>query len=223
MKAMLLAAGFGERMRPLTETTPKPLLQVGGKALIDYHLEALQAAGFTEFVINVSWLGEQIEAHFAPALAAGVAIRFSREQQPLETAGGIVKALPLLGAEPFLVVNADVWTDYPLHALRNAAVPAGGAHLLLVDNPPHHPGGDFHLQASGLLDRRESPRHTYAGIGVYAPAFFAGVAPGKRPLLPLLEAAVARGALSGEHYAGRWCDVGTPERLRALDADLGIL
>ena len=217
---MILAAGYGKRMRPLTDATPKPLLKVAGRALIDYHIDALTEAGFCEFVINVSWLSEQIEAHFA---GRGLALEFSREDTPLESAGGIIQALPLLGDAPFLVVNADVWTDYAMANLRQVEPSPAGAHLVLVDNPGHHPSGDFYRQEAGLLDRRRYGRLTYSGLGVYTPAFFAGVSPGERPLLPLLEAAVARGSLTGEHYTGRWVDVGTPARLSALDADLAIL
>lgn len=219
MKAMILAAGYGKRMRPLTDTTPKPLLRVAGRALIDYHIEALSEAGISDFVINVSWHAEQIEAHFAER---NLAIQFSREEVPLEAAGGIVQALPLLGDAPFLVVNADIWTDYPISQLSRVVPPGDGAHLVLVDNPGHHPAGDFHRQASGLLDRRRYARLTYAGIGLFTPGLFAGVSPGQKPLLPLLEAAVQHGKLTGEYHQGRWVDVGTPERLAALDADLAI-
>ncbi|MEE4191421.1 MAG: nucleotidyltransferase family protein [Halieaceae bacterium] len=221
MKAMILAAGRGERMRPLTEHTPKPLLPVAGRPLIEYHVERLLAAGFDGLVINVSWLGEQIVAHLE-ASSWAQHIRWSREDTPLETAGGIVQALPLLGDAPFAVVNGDIWTDYPFAALQEQAPPPGGAHLVLVDNPAQHPRGDFRLQASGLLDRGQQDRHTYSGIGVYTPALFAGLAAGARPLLPLLEQAIAADALSGEHYAGDWEDVGTPERLAALDERLAI-
>ncbi len=221
MKAMILAAGRGERMRPLTEHTPKPLLRVGGKALIEYHVERLLAAGFESLVINVSWLSEQIVAHLAASPWAQH-IHWSREATPLETAGGIVQALPLLGDAPFAVVNGDIWTDYPFEQLLAQVPAAGGAHLVLVDNPAQHPQGDFRLRARGLLDRGEGERHTYSGIGVYSPALFADLEPGPRPMLPLLEQAIATGALSGEHYPGGWEDVGTPERLAALDARLAI-
>ncbi len=220
MKAMILAAGRGERMRPLTEHTPKPLLQVGGKPLIEYHVERLLAAGFEALVINVSWLGEQIVAALAASPWAD-RIHWSREEVPLETAGGIVQALPLLGDAPFAVVNGDIWTDYPFADLLATAPPPGGAHLVLVDNPPQHPAGDFRLQA-GLLDRGEGERFTYSGVGVYSPGLFADCAPGARPLLPLLERAIGAGALAGEHYRGDWEDVGTPQRLAALDARLAI-
>ena len=221
MKAMILAAGKGERMRPLTELKPKPLLKVGDKPLMQYHVERLVAAGFRELVVNVSWLGEQIVEYFDHR-DWGCEIRWSREEEPLETAGGIVQALPMLGEEPFAVINGDIWTDFPFERLFEVALGTADAHLVLVDNPPQHPEGDFHLQA-GQLDRSGSPRLTYSGIGVSSPRLFAGCQPGKLPLLPLLEAAIARQALVGEHHPGRWEDVGTPERLAALDAQLAIL
>ena len=225
MKAMILAAGKGERMRPLTEQVPKPLLEVGGKPLIQYHVEGLVAAGFTELVVNVSWLGEQIE-RFLGSRPWGCEIRFSRETSPLETAGGILKALPLLGDAPFALVNGDIWTDYPMDSLRrHRSLAPGHAFLVLVDNPPQHSEGDFHLYPDGRL-QPDAPagtaRLTYAGIAAIHPAFFAGSAPGKQPLLPFLLRAMAKARVTGEHYAGQWEDVGTPERLRALDARLGI-
>jgi len=222
MKAMILAAGRGERMLPLTEHTPKPLLCVGGKPLIQYHVENLVAAGFTELVINVSWLGDQIEAFFA-GRDMGCTISWSREAEPLETAGGIVQALPLLGGDRFAVVNGDIWTDYPLQGLRQA--PEGGAHLVLTENPAQHPAGDFCLQADGMLVPRDADpaaSSTYTGLGVYSVSMFAQARPGKQALLPFLQAAMAQGRLSGEHYSGKWFDVGTPDRLAALDASLGI-
>ncbi len=218
---MILAAGRGERMRPLTEHTPKPLLEVGGKPLIEYHVERLLAAGFEGLVVNVSWLGEQIVERLR-ASPWGDQVSWSREQAPLETAGGIVQALSLLGDAPFAVVNGDIWTDYPFANLLAVDPPEAGAHLVLVDNPPQHPQGDFHLARSGLLDRRAGDRFTYSGLGVYSPAMFGGCEPGARPLLPLLEQAIAAGVLRGEHYSGDWEDVGTPERLEALDARLAI-
>lgn len=226
MKAMILAAGIGERMRPLTNDRPKPLLEVGGKPLIQYHLENLVCAGFSELVINVSWLGEQIEA-FVSDRDWGCRVHWSREATPLETAGGIIQALPLLGEAPFALVNGDIWTDYPLQQLlRYQDIAAGCAHLVLVDNPPQHPDGDFHLGEDGRLQRlapAAARRLTYAGIAVFHPGFFAGATPGKQPLLPYLERAMQAGRVAGEYYGGQWEDVGTPERLRALDARLGIL
>lgn len=225
MKAMILAAGKGERMRPLTETTPKPLLSVGGKPLIQYHVENLVAAGFRELVVNVSWLGEQI-VDFLEARDWGCDIAISAEQEPLETAGGIIRALPLLGAGPFALVNGDVWCDFDLPRLRTlAGIAAGHGHLVLVDNPPHHASGDFYLDDHGRVHRQASPgqaRVTYAGIAVFDSAFFTGYPDGGRPLLPLLEAAIAEGRLAGEHHPGQWEDVGTPERLRLLDERLSI-
>jgi len=218
MKAMILAAGRGERMRPLTDATPKPLLQVGCRALIEYHVEALVAAGFRELVINHARLGHLIEARIGDGSRYGAAIRYSPEgDTPLETGGGIYKALSLLGPGNFVVVNADIWTDFDFAALRGRRPVA--AHLVLVPNPPHHPGGDF-----GLLDgrvRNELPvRHTYAGIGVYHPDLFRDSAPGSFPLAPLIRAAADRGEVTGELYSGTWIDVGTPQRLGLLQASV---
>lgn len=224
MKVMILAAGFGKRMRPLTDHTPKPLLRAGGRALLEHHLLRLAAAEFHEVVINVSHLGDQIEAFCGDGSAWGLSIQWSREARPLETAGGILQALPLLGDGAFLVVNGDIWTDYPFAELRNLAPPDDGkAHLVLVDNPPQHPLGDFRLTASGRVEvrSRDQAGFTYAGIGLYTPGFFAGLAPGESPLRPLLDRAIDEGRLSGEHYPGQWADVGTPERLAALDVALG--
>lgn len=222
MKAMVLAAGYGERMRPLTALTPKPMLRVGGKPLLAYHLEKLAAAGFAEVIVNVSWLGDQIVDYFG-GQQDGCRIHWSREAEPLETAGGIIKALPLLGDEPFALVNGDIWTDFRFERFRDMDVQAGGAHLVLVDNPPQHPAGDFRLEPAGGLSRPAAGgRLTYSGLGVYDPALFAGSEQGKHPLLPFLLEAIRRGSLTGEHFRGRWEDVGTPERLAALDASLGI-
>ncbi len=217
MKAMILAAGRGERMRPLTDHTPKPLLPVAGKPLIVHHLEALRAAGIHELVINTGHLGEQLPAALGDGRAWGVHILYSPEPpQALETGGGIFQALPLLGSEPFLVVNGDVWSDCPFARLPTA--PAGLAHLVLVDNPPHHPEGDFALMANGEV--RESsgqPQLTYSGISVLRPELFGDCAPGRFPLGPLLRRAMAAGQISGEHYGGGWRDIGTPQRLAELD------
>jgi len=218
MKAMILAAGRGERMRPLTDHTPKPLLQVGGKALIEHLIESLADAGFRELVINHAHLGERMEAALGDGVRYGVRIVWSREPEgALETGGGIHQALPLLGDAPFLAVNSDIWTDYPFARLRQE--PHGLAHLVLVDNPPHHPQGDFALQ-NGLVRPEGVQRLTFSGIGLYRPELFQGCPPGKFPLAPLLRAAMLREAVSGEHYDGAWVDVGTPERLAALDRDL---
>ena len=219
MKAMILAAGRGERLRPLTDTTPKPLLPVRGRSLLDWHLQALAAAGFSEVVINVAWLGARIRAALGDGGDYGLRLRFSDEgEQALETAGGIVRALEWLGPDPFAVINGDIWTDYPRTRLQP---PAAGdlGHLVLVDNPAHRPAGDFAL-ADGRVRCRAAPRLTFAGIGVYRPALFADLPPGSAPLGPLLQAAAGDGRVSGEHYTGRWHDVGTPERLAALAQDL---
>ncbi|MEY3201635.1 MAG: hypothetical protein RIR70_1185 [Pseudomonadota bacterium] len=216
MKAMILAAGRGERMRPLTDHTPKPLLAVGGKPLIVWHLERLRAAGFDDIVINHAHLGQAIEAALGDGAAWGVRIRYSPEKEALETAGGIAQALPLLGEAPFLVVNGDVFCDWPFE--RAAHLGGSPAHLVLVPNPPHHPGGDFALEA-GVLTDEGAMRYTFSGIGVYQPAFFAGVARGeKAKLAPLLREAMKVGQVSAELFTGHWEDVGTPERLSALDA-----
>lgn len=220
MKAMILAAGRGERMRPLTDHTPKPLLQVGGKPLIVWHIERLAAAGFREFVINHAHLGSQIEAGLGDGSRWGVRIDYSDEGEALETAGGIAKALPLLGEAPFLVVNGDVYAEYDFSRLRNQPQESMAVHLVLVDNPPQHPNGDFFL-ADGKLVEHGDGRLTFSGIGVYRPELFASVAPGsKAKLAPLLYAAIAEGRATAEHYRGAWVDVGTPERLHALDRKL---
>ena len=221
MKAMILAAGRGERMRPLTDTTPKPLLEAGGRPLIVWHLQALARAGFNEVVINHAWLGDRIEAALGDGAQYGLRIRYSPEPSgALETAGGILQALPWLGPDPFLVINGDIWCDYPLERLADRPLAStDSAHLVMVDNPPWHPGGDFVLEG-GRLKTEGGPRLTFSGIGVYAPALFADLAPGKRPLAPLLRAAMAEGRVSGEHYRGQWFDIGTPARLQQLDARL---
>jgi MurNAc alpha-1-phosphate uridylyltransferase len=220
MKAMILAAGRGERMRPLTDHTPKPLLQAGGKPLIVWHIERLAQAGFRELVINHAHLGRQIEEALGRGERWGVRISYSDEGEALETAGGIANALPLLGDRPFLVVNGDVYTDYDFQRLRSQPMEGVAAHLVLVDNPPQHPAGDFGL-ADGKLVEQGEERLTFSGIGVYRPEFFASVAPGARAkLAPLLFAALASGQVTAEHYRGVWVDVGTPERLQALDRTL---
>ena len=221
MKAMLLAAGRGERMRPLTDTLPKPLLEVGGRPLIAWHLAALSRAGIREVVINLSWLGGQLRAALGDGRDLGVSISWSEEGAiPLETGGGIFRALPLLGAEPFLVVNADIWTDIAFGRLH--LPPGRHAHLTLIANPAHHPRGDFGLEGDRVVNR-ESERLTYSGVGVYSPEFFAGCTAGRFPLLPLLNRAIAASRVSGEVHHGEWCDVGTPERLANLAARLAAL
>lgn len=216
---MVLAAGRGERMRPLTDDTPKPLLGVGGRALIDHHLAALARAGIREVVINVAWLGERIRAHVGDGAPFGLSVTYSDEgERALETAGGIVNALPLLGDAPFVVLNADIYTDCPLGAL---ALPAGRlAHLVLVDNPPHNRDGDFTLAPDGSVGTGDGRRLTYAGIGVFHPDLFADTEIGVVPLGPLLRAAAPGGRVSGEHYRGTWHDIGTPQRLDELDRAL---
>lgn len=215
MKVMILAAGKGERMRPLTEHTPKPLLSVGGQTLIEYHLQALKAAGLVDIVINLSWLGEQIVQRLGDGARFGVSIQYSQEGAiPLETAGGIIEALPLLGDAPFVVVNADIWTDYPFAQLPDS--PTSLAHLVLVNNPSHHPQGDFALNDNRLANSGEQ-KLTYSGIGVYQPRLFSGLSCGVRPLAPLLRHAIDSSQVSGEQYRGQWWDIGTPARLRELD------
>lgn len=214
---MILAAGRGERMRPLTDHTPKPLLPVGGRPLIVWHLERLAALGVRKVVINHAHLGAQIERALGDGSAWGLAIRYSPEEQALETGGGIFRALPLLGDSPFLVLNGDIWCDADLGVLGLAN--GDLATLLMVDNPAHHPGGDFHLR-DGRLAADGGPRLTFSGIGLYAPALFDGCEPGAFPLAPLLRAAMAAGRVGGRRHTGRWTDVGTPERLATLDQAL---
>jgi MurNAc alpha-1-phosphate uridylyltransferase len=222
MKVMLLAAGRGERMRPLTDACPKPLLPVAGKPLVVWQLERLVAAGFSEVVINLSWLGEQIAAALGDGSRHGVSITYSREPWPaLETGGGIFNALPLLGSEPFLLVNGDVFCDADLAALTIAT--GDLAQLLLVSNPDHHPRGDFWLTRAGRIEAQQAgdaERLTYSGLAVLRPELFAGAAAGRFPLLPLLERAREAGRLGGRRHGGAWLDVGTPERLARLDAEL---
>lgn len=226
MRAMILAAGIGERMRPLTDHTPKPLLRVGDIPLIEHHIRRLATAGLRELVINVSHLAEQIVAYCGDGSAWGVSIAYSREAAPLETAGGIVQALPLLGESPFLVVNGDVWTDFPFARLATYTMQADeSARLVMVGNPPQHPTGDFALDSDDRIRVLAAgvTGWTYSGVGLYTPAFFAGIAPGKLALRPLLDAAILQGRLRGERYAGQWQDVGTPERLRELDMVVSAL
>ena len=223
MKAMILAAGEGRRMRPLTDDTPKPLLEAAGKPLIEHHIARLAAAGFTEIVVNVSHLGQQLVNFLGDGSQWQVAISISSEEIPLETAGGIIQALPHLRDAPFLLVNGDVFTDYPFTQLRAMAPAARGAHIVLVPNPAHHRLGDFALQEGRVALRPPTEPEaddpmtgTYSGIGVYDPAMFHDCVPGKQPLKPLLDSAIADGVLTGELYQGVWEDVGTPERLTAL-------
>ena len=237
MKIMLLAAGHGKRMQPLTDHTPKPLLKVGGKPLIVWHIERLVGAGFFEIVINHAHLGAQIENYLGDGSQFGAYIQYSREASALETAGGIVNALPLLlpsraEEEVFAVINSDIYCDYDFTTLskRASALHANGdsAHLVLVNNPPHHPNGDF-----GLADGRVTPAVTsvpsstvltFSGIGIYQPAMFKGIQRGSSaPLAPLLYAQITAGKISGEHHQGLWVDVGTPQRLEELDSQVYLL
>jgi MurNAc alpha-1-phosphate uridylyltransferase len=220
MRAMILAAGRGERMRPLTDATPKPLLRVGGHALIDYHVRGLAAAGCRKIVVNLSWRGQQIREYLGDGRRHGVTFEFIDEGPvPLETGGGVANALPLLGDEPFWVVNGDVYSEYRFAEAATCLGPGRLAHLVLVPNPAHHPGGDFSL-VNGFVRERAAGALTFAGISILHPGLFAGSPPGRFPLAPLLQAAAVRGEVSGEIFAGRWTDVGTPERLQLLDAEL---
>jgi MurNAc alpha-1-phosphate uridylyltransferase len=214
---MLLAAGRGERLRPITDTLPKPLVEVAGKPLIVYHLEALARAGVREVVVNLSWLGEKIRAALGDGSRYGVHVAYSEEGPvPLENGGGIHRALPLLGSGPFLVVNSDVWTNMDFSRVLTLEEGAD-ARLMLAPNPPHHPHGDFGLEGD-LAVERDAGRFTYTGIGMYRPEFFEGCVPGKFPLLPLLKRAIAARRLRGEVYRGEWLDIGSPDRLAWLDA-----
>jgi N-acetyl-alpha-D-muramate 1-phosphate uridylyltransferase len=220
MKAMVLAAGRGERLRPLTDSTPKPLVEVAGQTLLGRHLQRLERAGFTHAVINVSHLAGQIVARFGDGRDMGMRIEWSREDAPLETAGGIAQARALLGAEPFLLVNADIWCDFEFARLRGLQLGARLSHLVLVPNPPQHPAGDFTLE-NGIVGNGQAPRYTYAGIAVISPRLVAGIEAGsKAQLAPLWRAAAERAEVTGELYEGQWSDVGTPERLAGLRARL---
>ena len=212
MKAMILAAGRGERLRPLTDVTPKPLLEVKAKPLIVHHLEALSRAGFTEIVINLSWLGNQVRDLLGNGADFNLSIEYSEEPEALETAGGIQLALPLLG-ERFIVINADIYTDYDFIRLQQVD---SIAHLVLVENPQHHPRGDFTLNES-TLGIEGSPRYTFSGISQYPRDFFKGLAPGEQKLAPLLFAAAQKHQVTGELFHGNWADIGTLERLDALN------
>ena len=223
MNAIILAAGRGERMRPLTDNLPKSLLSVGGKPLIVWHVEKLAAAGFARIVINHAHLGAQIEAALGDGARFGAAIDYSREAEALETAGGIARALPLLGAAPFAAVNADVFTDYDYARLAQAVERLRqnefAAHLVMVDNPDHHADGDF-----ALLEERvvlEGALLTFSGIAAYRPAMFGSIGHGaKAKLAPLLRVEIAAGQVSGEHFRGRWRDIGTPARFVAINREL---
>ncbi|WP_431636166.1 N-acetylmuramate alpha-1-phosphate uridylyltransferase MurU [Dyella sp. KULCS107] len=227
--ALIFAAGLGERMRPLTDRTPKPLLVAGGKPLIAWHLEKLAAIGVNYVVINTSHLAEQFPEALGDGSRWGLRIRYAYEgPTPLETGGGMLNALPLLGPEPFLAINGDIWTDLDFASLP--AEPHGAAHLVMVDNPAHHPAGDFTLDESGRLHDAGEPKLTFAGVGVYRASVLEGWQalaspnePGRPPrfaLAPLLRAAMQRGEIDGIHHRGAWTDVGTPDRLAILDAQL---
>lgn len=232
MKALIFAAGLGERMRPLTDHTPKPLLQVAGKPLIEWHLQRLAALGIRDVVINTSWLAEQFPQQLGDGSRWGVRLHFIHEGAvPLETGGGMFNALSLLGDAPFIAVNGDIWSDFDFARLPGSL--DGLAHLVMVDNPEHHPGGDFVLDRDGRLhDDGDATYLTFAGIGLYQPALLQGwqavigdaegstLTPPRFKLAPLLRAAMLRDAVSGQHHHGRWTDVGTPQRLQQLDAQL---
>ena len=215
MRAMILAAGRGERMRPLTDKLPKPMLPAGGKPLLQYHVEALARAGFTELVINHARFGERIEAWFGDGSAFGVQVHYSAEgDNPLETGGGIKRALPLLGDGPFLVVNGDTWTDFPFASLQPTL--PGLAHLVLVPNPAHHPDGDFAL-ANGEARSTGQPAYTFSGIGIYRPDLFQSAPEHTFPLAPILRRAMDNYQVTGELYRGQWFDIGAPARLAKLE------
>lgn len=223
MKAMILAAGLGNRMRPLTLYTPKPLLEVGGKALIVWHIEKLKKIGVTEIVINSAWLADKLISSLGDGSQFGVDIRWTREDEGLETAGGIINALPLLGTDPFILVNGDVWTTMDFEALRHIKLNDDLAHLVLVDNPKQHPEGDFTLfdgRAFTFDQDVTGENLTFSGVSVIHPKLFDGLEPGKRPLAPLLKQAMQNQKISGEKLKGAWVDVGTPERLMELDLQI---
>lgn len=218
MKAMILAAGRGKRMMPLTADLPKPMLQVCGKPLIQYHIERLKSAGVTDIVINLAWQGDKIVRYFGDGAKYGVSIQYSYEPVGgLETAGGIIQALPLLcdSHESFIVINGDIFTDYDVHALTQLVLQEGEAHIVLVENPVHHPEGDFTL---GLPNQEQ--RHTFSGIGLYHESFFKGFNAEFLALGPLLRTAIADGRVSRELYLNQWSDIGTPERLEQINQEL---
>jgi N-acetyl-alpha-D-muramate 1-phosphate uridylyltransferase len=219
MRAMIMAAGRGERMRPLTDTRPKPLLEVGGKPLIQYHLEALAQAGIRDVVINLAWLGELIRRALGDGQRFGVQIHYSEEPDgALETGGGILAALPLLGPGPFLVMSGDIWSEFPLGSCIDRLASGDMAHFVVVPNPEFHARGDFGLEGGRLLDR--APRYTYANIGVMRAEFFAGRQPGRFALAPLMFEWIRQDRVSGELYHGRWHNLGTPAQLQQLDSAL---
>ena len=216
---MILAAGEGRRMRPLTDSLPKPLIEVDGKPLLAFHLEHLVAAGFTDIVVNASYFSEQIEAFCGDGSRWGCHVKVVVEPKPLETAGGILNALPLLGDEPFALVNGDVFTHYPFEQLRRHDLKNDLAHLVMIPNPTHHPEGDFQLSETRIVEAQTS-RTTFSGLSVMSPRLFAGLAPGKLALRPVLDQAITLKRVSGELFSGLWSDVGTPDRLRNLEIGL---
>lgn len=218
MKAMILAAGRGERLRPLTDETAKPLIKVAGMSLIEYHLDNLADAGFKEVIINTAWQAEKIHQQLEDGRKYGVSIIYSDEGTALDTAGGIINALPLLGNEPFLVINGDIWCDYDFTELAGLEENKQ-AHLILVDNPYHNEKGDFALE-QGLIRNSGESMHTYSGIGIYSPDFFAEQQPGILPLAPILRKKCEQDLVSGQLYDGLWTDVGTIERLQDLEQQL---
>jgi len=221
MKAMILAAGLGARLRPLTDRIPKPMLKIDGKPLLAYHLERLSAAGITEIVINISWLADQIEDYFSDGSNFGVNINWSRESSPLETGGGIFNALPALGSAPFLLISSDVWTEYPLETLSIKQLESNNlAHLVLVDNPEHNLMGDFSLESNRVGFGSE--RHTYSGISILSPELFNDIDTQENifPLRNVLRPAILSNRISGTLYSGEWCDVGTLQRYTKLNKQI---
>ncbi|MGY5451963.1 N-acetylmuramate alpha-1-phosphate uridylyltransferase MurU [Agarivorans sp. MS3-6] len=215
--AMILAAGRGERMRPLTDNCPKPLLKVAGKALIEWHIDKLVAAGFKRVVINTAYLGQQIESYLGDGQRWNIELRYSHEHTALETAGGIKNALPLIAADPFLVINGDIWNDWDYKQLAKLEIGSVNAHLLMVENPPHNQAGDFAIANGKVLDR---PEFTFSGVAVYRAAFFTGLQTGKQALAPLLRKAMSEQQVAGQLQPGQWVDVGTPQRLNELNNQL---
>ncbi|MFI4955374.1 MAG: N-acetylmuramate alpha-1-phosphate uridylyltransferase MurU [Gammaproteobacteria bacterium] len=222
MRAMILAAGRGKRLQPLTDTLPKPLVPIAGHPLIEYTIKRLANYGIREIVINVAYMGQKIMHELGNGEKYGVQISYSIESEPLEVAGGIIHALPLLGTDPFLVVNGDIWTDYPfVQLIQKAKDFKGQAHLVLVDNSPKHPHGDFGLDGDKLLSGDVKQKFTYSGIALYTAEFFAGYTPGPRVMRPLFEAAIVANTITGEYYAGEWSDIGTLPCWQKLNERLG--
>lgn len=224
MKAMILAAGLGTRMRPLTDNTPKPMLSVAGMPLIEHHVRNCVSAGITEIVINHAYLGEQIETYLGDGNRFGCEICYSREGEPLDTGGGIFRALSLLGEQPFIAMNADVWTDYSLKNLLDISLANNSslAHLVMTNNPPQHPGGDFYLCDGLVGDSGAGEKLTWTGIRIVDPAVFDGCTDGVFSIVPLLKRAMREGKVSGEYFGGRWFDIGTPERLQQINDLLSV-